>query len=160
MPGAGPPQDAGPPRGGAPHQGPPPPPPRRPLTQGPEFVTASSGSGAFRALNFELYTVGVREDVDTVPVPTRREGALSPAGATAATKRERHRFVHERSLTHTHTYTHTQHPHHPQKPTGVVRLLSFAGTAVALGVVGYWYWETEHVAKQKKQQAASAERRL
>lgn len=45
-----------------------------------------------------------------------------------------------------------------QKPTGVVRLLSFAGTALALGVVGYWVWETEAAAQKRKEKPL--ERRL
>ena len=47
-----------------------------------------------------------------------------------------------------------------QKPTGFVRRLSVAGTAVALGVVGYWLWETEVTQKQQaKQKQALAGRR-
>ena len=115
-------------------------PPRRPLAPGPDFVTSSSGSGAFRALNFELYTV--------------RKGAEKVHCACACVRAARtlrtHRvffFPSSSSIIH-----HFFPAYSLQKPTGFVRTLSFAGTAVALGVVGYWLWETEVAQKQKSQQ--------
>lgn len=106
------------------------PPPRRPLAPGPEFVTSPSGSGAFRALNPELFLV--RSVLEELGEEGESRSPFSP-------------IIFFLNLIRSLSFI--------QKPTGFVRRLSFAGTAVALGVVAYWVWETEVAQKAKKNTA-------
>ena len=110
---------------------PPPPPPRRVLAHGDEHVTAESGSRAFRALNFELYAVSVRE--------CERESVCWWK-----------RWIN--SLNHP-----CLHPTPTQKPVGFVRHLSIAGTVAAAGVLIYFWVQGQ---QQQQQEAARRAQRV
>ena len=41
-----------------------------------------------------------------------------------------------------------------QKPTGIMRLLAYTGTAAFAGILGYMYWEKQRLEVAQQQQAA------